>query len=73
MSSQSPDLNPTEHLWRDLEIVVHPRSPSNPTELERFCIEEWVKLAKDRCAKLVASYSKRLEAVIAAKDATIKY
>ncbi|KAG2458226.1 TCB1 transposase, partial [Polypterus senegalus] len=62
--SQSPDLNPIEHLWRDLKMAVHRRFPSNLMELERCCKEEWAKLAKDRCAKLVASYSKRLEARI---------
>ncbi|KAG2460223.1 TCB1 transposase, partial [Polypterus senegalus] len=71
--SQSPDLKSIEHPWRDLKMVVHRHFPSNLMELERCCKEEWAKLAKDRCAKLVASYSKRLEAVIAAKDASIKY
>ncbi|KAG2469759.1 TCB1 transposase, partial [Polypterus senegalus] len=71
--SQSPDLNPIEHLWRDLKMAVHRRFPSNLMELERCCKEEWAKLAKDRCAKLVASYSKRLEAVIVAKGASTKY
>ena len=66
--SQSPDLNPIEHLWRDLKI----RSPSNLTELERICREEREKLPKYRCAKLVASYP-RLNAVIAAKGASKKY
>ncbi len=33
--SQSPDLNPIEHLWRDLKMAVHQRLPSNLTELER--------------------------------------
>ncbi|KAG2455418.1 TCB1 transposase, partial [Polypterus senegalus] len=71
--SQSPDLNPIEHLWRDLKMAVHRRFPSNLMELERCCKEEWAKLAKDRCAKLVASYSKKLEAVIAAKGASTTY
>ncbi|KAG5268009.1 hypothetical protein AALO_G00228440 [Alosa alosa] len=71
---QSPSLNPIEHLWRDLKMAVLPiqHSQSNLIELERFCKEEWAKLAKYGCAKLVASYSKR-EAVIAAKGATTKY
>ena len=53
-NSQSPDLNPIEHLWRDLTIAVLQRSPSNLTELERICGEKWEKLPKYRCAKLVA-------------------
>jgi hypothetical protein len=32
--SQSPDLNLFEHLWRDLNIAVQRRFPSNLTELE---------------------------------------
>ncbi|KAG2462973.1 TC1A transposase, partial [Polypterus senegalus] len=71
--SQSPGLNLIEHLWRNLKMAEHRRFPSNLMELERCCKEEWAKLAKDRCAKLVASYSKRLEAVIAAKGASTKY
>ena len=39
--SQSPDL--MENLWRDL-IAVQRRYPSNLTELERICREEWEKL-----------------------------
>ncbi|KAG2466103.1 TCB1 transposase, partial [Polypterus senegalus] len=70
---ENPDLNPIEHLWRDLKMAVHRRFPSNLMELDRCCKEEWAKLAKDRCAKLVASYLKRLEAVIAAKGASTKY
>ena len=71
--SQSPDLNPIEHLWKDLKVAVHRRFPSNFTELERMCKEEWEKLPKSRCAKLVTSYTRRLEAVIAANGASTKY
>ena len=73
LPSQGPDLNPIEHLWRDLKIAVEQRTPFNLTELERICREEWEKLPKYRCAKLVASYPRRLEAVIAAKGASTKY
>uniref|UniRef100_A0A8C4RHK9 Tc1-like transposase DDE domain-containing protein n=1 Tax=Erpetoichthys calabaricus TaxID=27687 RepID=A0A8C4RHK9_ERPCA len=71
--SQSPDLNPIEHLRRDLKTAVHRRFPSNLMELERCCKEEWAKLAKDKCAKLIASYRKRLIAVIAAKGGPTSY
>jgi hypothetical protein len=66
-------LNPIEHLWRDLKIAMQRRSPSNLTELERFSREEWEKLPKYRCATLVASYPRRLEAVISVKGASTKY
>ncbi len=56
--SQSPDLNPIEHLWKDLKMAVHQRLPSNLTELERICKEEWQRIPKSRCEKLVASFPK---------------
>ena len=68
--SQSLDMNPIKHLWRDLKIAVQRRASSNLTEFERICREEWEKLPKYRCAKLVASLTKILEAVIAAKGAS---
>ena len=67
---------------RTTTLSTHPRqrrsgfgtsSPSNLTALERLCREEWEKLPKYRCAKLVASYPRRLEAVIAAKRDSTKY
>ena len=67
--SQSPDLNLIDYLWRDLKIAVQQR---NMTELERIC-REWEKFPKYRCAKLVASYPRRLKVVIAAKGASTKY
>ncbi|KAG2471401.1 TC1A transposase, partial [Polypterus senegalus] len=57
--SQSPDLNPIEHLWRDLKMAVDQRLPSNLTELERICKEEWQRIPKSRCEKLVASKTKK--------------
>ncbi len=71
--SQSPDLNPIEHLWRDLKMAVHQRLPSNLTELERICKEEWQRIPKSRCEKLVASFPKRLMTVLNQKGASTKY
>ncbi len=72
-SSQSPDLNPIEHLWRDLKMAVHQRLPSNLTELERICKEEWQRIPKSRCEKCVASFPKRRMAVLNQKGASTKY
>ncbi len=71
--NQSPNLNPIEHLWRDLKMAVHQRLPSNLTELERICKEEWQRIHKSRCEKLVASFPKRLMAVLNQKGASTKY
>jgi hypothetical protein len=71
--SQSPDLNPIENLWRDLKLAVHRRSPSNLTQLEKFCHEEWKKLSSEHCSKLVEGYPKRLQAVIDAGGSSTKY
>ncbi|KAG2457255.1 TC1A transposase, partial [Polypterus senegalus] len=71
--SQSPDLNPIEHLWRDLKMAVHQCLPSNLTELEKICKEEWQRIPKSRCEKLVASFPGRLVAVLAQKGASTKY
>uniref|UniRef100_A0A8K9XYG5 Tc1-like transposase DDE domain-containing protein n=1 Tax=Oncorhynchus mykiss TaxID=8022 RepID=A0A8K9XYG5_ONCMY len=71
--SQSPDLNPIGNLWKELKTAVHKCSPSNLTELELFCKEEWEKISVSRCAKLIETYPKRLTAVIAAKGGATKY
>ncbi len=67
--SQSPDLNPIEHLWRDLKMAVHQRLPSNLTDLQRICKEEWQRIPKSRCEKLVVFFPKRLMAVLNQKGA----
>jgi len=71
--SQSPDLNIIENLWGDLKRAVHTRHPSNLTELEMYCKEEWSKLPQSRIQTLIRGYKKRLEAVIFAKGGSSKY
>ena len=71
--SQSPDLNPIEMLWRDLKKAVHAQKPSNVAELKQFCKEEWAKIPPQRCERLIASYHKRLIAVVAAEGGTTRY
>jgi hypothetical protein len=63
----------TEHLWRDMKIAVQQHSPSNVAELERICREKWEKRPKYRCAKLLVSYPRRLNALIADEGASTKY
>ncbi len=37
-------------------MAVHQRLPSNLTELERICKEEWQRIPKSRCEKLSGYY-----------------
>ncbi|CAJ0928927.1 unnamed protein product [Ranitomeya imitator] len=51
--AMSPDLNPIEHLWRDLKMAVWRRHPSNIRDLEQFAKEEWSKIPAEHCKKLI--------------------
>lgn len=54
-------------------MAVYQHHPSSLTELESICREEWETIPTRRCGKLGETYPRRLETVIAAKDASIKY
>ncbi len=47
--------------------------PSNVAELKQFWKEEWDKIHPLRYERLIASYCKRLIAVVAAKGGTTSY
>ena len=44
--SQSPDLNPIEHLWALLKKLVRARRPTNLTQLHQLCQEEGPKFTQ---------------------------
>uniref|UniRef100_A0A8C5MFW2 Transposase n=1 Tax=Leptobrachium leishanense TaxID=445787 RepID=A0A8C5MFW2_9ANUR len=71
--TMSPDLNPIEHLWRDLKIAVGKRRASNKRDLEQFAKEERSKIPGGRCKKLIDGYRKRLVSVIFSKGCATKY
>ena len=71
--SQSPDLNIIENVWNYLKRAVHARQPSNLTQLETFCKEEWSKIPAARIQGLISGYKKHLHAVISAKGGSTKY
>ncbi len=70
--SQS-DLNPIEHLWRELKLCVAQRQPQNLKDLEKTCMEEWAKIPAEVCANLLKNYRKCLTAVIVNKGFCTKY
>ena len=58
--SRSPDLNPIENMWRELNLRVAMRQPRNLKDLERICKEEWTKIHPKICANLLKNCNKPL-------------
>lgn len=67
--AQSPDLNPIEHLWNELDrrIKNQERVPSNMQELWEAIEEEWDKIEPDFCMKLIETMPERVKDVLKAK------
>ncbi|KAF8463995.1 hypothetical protein BDZ91DRAFT_730538 [Kalaharituber pfeilii] len=71
---QSPDLNPIEVLWGDMEVQLgkkYGRLDNIPDLQEK--LEEWNKISKDRLLALVRSMPDRLKAVIQANGEATPY
>ena len=60
--AQSPDLNPIEHLWDELErrLRVRPNRPKSVPDLTNALIAEWKQVSS-------AIFQQLVEAVVAAK------
>lgn len=71
--SQSPDLNPIEHLWEELERRIRSATYRNTNQLWEALQTEWAKIPLERLVKLVDSMQSRCRAVIAAKGFATKY
>lgn len=71
--SQSLDLNPTEHLWDELDWRVRCRSYSNKDQFFAALLEEWSQFPFKRLQNLVYSMPNRCVAVIKARGYATKY
>ena len=65
--SQSPDLNPIEHLWDHMKREVRKASPKTKKELREKIVEIWNDISPDICRKLVHTMPKRIEEIVRAK------
>ncbi|KAJ4440904.1 hypothetical protein ANN_10751 [Periplaneta americana] len=70
---QSPDLNPIENLWWELEKRVQKHHVTSTSELKAALIQEWSNISSSITNKLVQSMPKRLREVIKAKGLSTTY
>ena len=70
---QSPDLNPIENLWDELERRVRKREniPRNKNDLFAALEEEWYQIDTEILEKLVDSMPRRIDAVKKSKGYSI--
>lgn len=71
--SQSPDLNPIEHLWDNLERKVRKYHIKNHDDLRKALQDAWDSITTEETGKLVNSMPDRLAAVIQSKGGPTKY
>ena len=73
--AQSPDLNPIEHVWKQLkyELCKYHNSSSGMLELWDRVQEKWNLFNKQTYLKLIESMLNRIEQVFKAKGGYIKY
>ena len=71
--SQSPDLNPIENLWTEVDAAVKAAAPSTVDKLEVVLRDAWAAIPKSMCTRLVASMPRRCAAVIRSMGYATKY
>lgn len=71
--SSSPDMNPIEHLWDEVERRLKKQQPKTITELKEALIRVWNNIEQPVLKKLVDSVPNRLHELIKAKGYPTKY
>jgi transposase len=69
----SPDLNPIENLWRNVQARVDLHPLATKEQVEQALIAEWEKTSSETCGKLARSMPRRIAKVIAARGAYSGY
>ena len=73
--SKSPDLNPIEHLWDNLDRRVRrrPNPPNSVNDLRAALLEEWNNIPQADINRLVLSMRRRCQAVSIARGGQTRY
>ena len=73
--SQSPDLNPIEHLWDEIDCRVKNEFRQNITMFRQEMLRVWEKLKQEPevYRKLIENIRRRLTAVVEKKGKSTRY
>jgi transposase len=71
--SQSPDLNPIEHVWAYLKKKLAQYRPKNIGELKLKIMKEWNEIPTSFIRRLIDSMEHRVEKVVRAKGGHTNY
>ncbi|CAF1115017.1 unnamed protein product [Didymodactylos carnosus] len=63
----SPDLNPIENLWDNIDKKLRYLKPTNVTQLEQMIHDLWNKVSCQECQSLVDSIPRRIRQCIKAR------
>ena len=71
----SPDLNPIEHVWDQLQyrLSQRPNQPQTLDDLENALREEWNNLPQQNLETLIMSMQRRCQAVLRAHGGHTEY
>ncbi|GFY38995.1 transposable element Tc1 transposase [Trichonephila inaurata madagascariensis] len=72
-SPHSPDLNPIEHLWVEVDRRVRQQAISSKETLRKAIEHAWAQISPETTKNLVMSVPNRMQAVIASKGGPTKY
>jgi len=72
---QSPDMNPIENAWSELDrrLRARPKAPNTKDQLFEVLPQEWAAIPGAYFKKLAESMPSRVLAVVAAKGAGTNY
>jgi transposase len=69
----SPDLNPIENLWADMDKRMDSTEADTKDELEQLVADTWAATSKDYCEQLARSMPARILQVINRNGAYTDY